>query len=111
MKTLIILRHAKSSRDDPTLADHDRPLTRGGERNALRVGKFLHGKNIVPDLIVSSTALRARSTAVKVARGCGYRKEILLRKTLYTSGPGGYIKILQRIPDNYQCVMLVEIGR
>ena len=107
MKTLLILRHAKSSRDDPTLDDHDRPLKKRGLRDALRAGKLLNRKNFVPDLIISSTALRAKLTAEKAAKGCGYKNDIQLRKALYLAGAGGYIRYLQKTPDNYTRVLLV----
>ncbi len=58
MKTLLLLRHAKASRDDPELADHDRPLKPRGKEDAKRLGRQLREAGLVPTLIVSSTALR-----------------------------------------------------
>jgi phosphohistidine phosphatase len=56
MKTLI-LRHAKAVRKDPNLSDHDRPLDKFGEHDALYVGKLIKDKDIIPSFIISSTAL------------------------------------------------------
>ena len=56
MKTLLVLRHAKSSWKDPGLADHDRPLNKRGKRDAPRMGRLLADEDLVPDLIVTSTA-------------------------------------------------------
>jgi phosphohistidine phosphatase len=57
-----LLRHAKSSWDDPELADHDRPLTARGRRAATRIGRHLRAAGVEPDLILCSTARRARDT-------------------------------------------------
>ena len=62
MKILLILRHAKSSWDHPGLRDHDRPLNPRGRRDAPRMGRFLVERDLVPERIVSSTAVRARTT-------------------------------------------------
>ena len=67
MKSLLILRHAKSSRKDETLSDHDRPLNRRGKRDAPRLGRLVLEEGLVPDLIVSSTANRARLTVLNCA--------------------------------------------
>ena len=68
MKTLLILRHAKSSWNDENVLDHDRPLNKRGKRDAPRIGKLLYQSQLSPDLIISSTAKRARKTASKVAK-------------------------------------------
>lgn len=62
MKTLLLLRHAKSSWEDRSLSDHDRPLNERGERDAPRMGRLLREEDLWPDLILSSTARRARRT-------------------------------------------------
>jgi len=63
VKTLLLIRHAKSSWDDPQLDDHERPLAERGERAALVVGQYLLQRGLRPDLILSSTAARTRQTA------------------------------------------------
>ncbi|MFG0335704.1 MAG: SixA phosphatase family protein, partial [Maioricimonas sp. JB049] len=83
MKTLLLMRHAKSSWADPSKADHDRPLNARGKRDAPRMGQWLLEQNLVPDRIVSSTARRARKTASRVASGCGYTAEIVHERALY----------------------------
>ena len=57
MKTLLLLRHAKSSWSDPTLPDHDRPLNKRGIHDAPRMGKLLRHEHLMPDLILSLTAV------------------------------------------------------
>ena len=63
MKTLLILRHAKSSWNNLDLPDYDRPLNKRGKRDAPRMGDFLRHQDLVPDLVISSTAKRAKKTA------------------------------------------------
>jgi phosphohistidine phosphatase len=84
----MLLRHAKSSWDDEGLADHDRPLAKRGKKAAPRMGRLLVDEKLVPDLIRSSTAVRARKTAEAVAKACGYRGEIELAEGLYLATAG-----------------------
>jgi phosphohistidine phosphatase len=107
MKTLLILRHAKAVPKDPSLSDHDRPLDDLGEDDALRMGKLIKDKYIIPSFIISSTALRAKTTAELVAKGCGYEGEIVLDHSLYESKPKDYLGILERLSDRYDSVLIV----
>lgn len=103
------MRHAKSSWKDPNLSDHDRPLNKRGKRDAPRMGRLLHDRDLVPDLIVSSTAKRARKTAAKVAEACRYDEhhEVVYVPELYATHPAGYQKVLRDIPSDVQTVLLV----
>jgi phosphohistidine phosphatase len=107
MKTLLILRHGKSSWKDLTLADHDRPLKKRGKRDAPRMGNLLREEDLVPELILSSTAKRALRTAVLVADACRYDGEIDVRREFYPGYPDDYIEALIGVPDDYQTVMVV----
>ena len=107
MKTLLILRHAKSSWGDPGLPDHERPLNQRGKRDAPRIGRLVREEGIVPDLIISSTARRAESTAKKVADQSGYHGEIQFDKSLYHGDPASWIAVLSTLPDQYDRVMVV----
>ncbi|MGA9237317.1 MAG: histidine phosphatase family protein, partial [Desulfobacterales bacterium] len=66
MKLIILIRHAKSSWKDPSLGDFDRPLNKRGKRNAPFMGQKLKERKIIPDLLLSSPAKRARKTAIAV---------------------------------------------
>ena len=77
MKILTIVRHAKSSWDDPSLRDHERPLNKRGHRDAPEMGRRIAEHGIRPSLIVSSPAVRAWSTAKAVAKAVGYPYEFL----------------------------------
>ena len=106
MKTLLILRHAKSSRKKP-VDDHDRPLNKRGKSDAPRMGKVLGEAGLQPDLIISSTAKRARRTAGKVAQHSGYPGVIELSSDLYLAGPEGYRRVLRGVSDDHESVLVV----
>lgn len=74
MKELTIIRHAKSSWDNPSLSDFDRPLNSRGKQNAAMMGKILHNEGIIFDQIISSSANRAITTANTIAFSIGYPK-------------------------------------
>ena len=107
MKTLLLLRHAKSSWKQPGLHDHERPLNKRGKKEAPRVGKYLKENDLVPDLILSSTARRAQDTARAVAEECAYREEIELKGDLYLSDTDCYLDVLRSLPDDINCVLVV----
>ncbi|NJD59730.1 MAG: hypothetical protein C3F13_18765 [Anaerolineales bacterium] len=107
MKTLLLLRHAKSSWKQPELNDHERPLNKRGKKEAPKVGEYLKANDLVPDLILSSTARRAHDTAQAVAEESGYAKEIELYQDLYLSDTDCYLDILQRLPDTATRVLVV----
>lgn len=107
MKTLLILRHAKSSWKETGLADHDRPLNKRGLRDAPRMGKLLREEGLVPDLILGSTARRAKKTAEAVAEASGYEGEIQLEAGLYAAGPEAYLEALHVLPEEVQNVLVV----
>jgi phosphohistidine phosphatase len=96
MKTLLILRHAKSSWKDPDLADHDRPLNKRGKKDAPEMGKLIKKQKLKPDRIISSTALRARKTAEEAAKNCRYVGEIRFENELYLARPGSIIEVLRK---------------
>lgn len=106
-KVLLLLRHAKSSWTNSELADKDRPLNKRGKQNATTMGKYLKKEDLVPDLIVSSTAKRSYKTASIIAKNSGYDKKIGESELLYTATPDDYAKIINDIHDRYNIVMLV----
>jgi phosphohistidine phosphatase len=107
MKTLLLLRHAKSDWRNPELADHDRPLNKRGKRDAPRMGRLLLDENLLPDLIITSTAQRARDTAAAVVAVSKYAGKIKASRGFYLAGPEAYIKVLRVVPDTCRRVMIV----
>lgn len=107
MKTLLILRHAKSDWGHAKLADHDRPLNKRGQADAPKMGELLRIQCLTPDLILSSTAQRARHTAELVAEACGYEGEIHFTRQLYLAEPIDYIEVVRTHAEDEAIVMVV----
>ena len=108
MKTLLVLRHAKSSWNDTALADHERPLNKGGRQDGPRMGELVRKHRLTPDIIVSSDAVRARRTAETVAKAARYAGEILLEPLLYLASPPGILAVLRTVRErNAGTVMIV----
>jgi phosphohistidine phosphatase len=107
VKTLLILRHAKSSWKYKNLPDHERPLNRRGMGDAPRMGEQLVSHGLCPDHVVSSTAVRAQTTARLVAEACSYDRAVELRETLYLSGAATYLEVLRETPPNAERAMIV----
>jgi phosphohistidine phosphatase len=108
MKTLLVLRHAKSSWDDSGLDDHQRPLNARGERDAPRVGRLMRDERLRPDLVVSSDALRARLTAEAAADAAKYPVTILLEPRLYHAGAVDILAAVRDVSDEeFETVMIV----
>jgi len=107
MKYLLIMRHAKSSWSNNFMGDHDRPLNNRGEKDAPRMGMLLKQEELTPDLIISSTAKRAKATAKAVAQACDYEEEIQYTRQLYHADPETYLMILNGLPDSVERVMVV----
>ncbi len=89
------------------MADHERPLDELAKKDALRMGKLIRDRGLTPDLILSSTAIRARTTTELVAEGCEYKGDIVLEKSLYRANVADYLKIIERLSDRHKCVLLV----
>ncbi|MBA2423274.1 MAG: histidine phosphatase family protein [Chitinophagales bacterium] len=106
MKTLILVRHGKSSWKDIGINDHDRPLNNRGERDVPFMAKIISKKGINPDLLISSTAVRAIATAKGFAQELGYeRKKIITLKQLYLAELDGWLDAIHEIPDKENLVM------
>jgi len=108
MRQLLILRHAKSSHKDESLADYDRPLARRGRRDSPRIGEWLAQQGLTPDYVVSSPAKRARQTARKVCKGIGFdRKQINWDERVFDADSKTLIKVLADVPEEAGTVLLV----
>lgn len=108
MKRLTLIRHAKSSWDDPNLADLDRPLNKRGKRDAPMMGKRLAKRGEYPDLILSSPARRALKTAKAIAKELNYPpKKIMKDSRIYDGTTDDLIKLIRKISDNYDHLFLV----
>ena len=102
-RQLYVLRHAKSSWDDPGLSDHDRTLAPRGLKAAKLLAKHLREHDIHPGLILCSTAVRAQETL----EGIGLDGERSIEEELYTATAGQWIERLNRVPEETQSVMAI----
>ena len=107
MGRLLLMRHAKSSWSKPGLSDHDRPLNDRGLRDAPRMGAWLEEQGLRPDRILSSTALRARTTAELVAGTWESPPGIHLYRELYLSTPQTMLETIMSECREEGCLMLV----
>jgi phosphohistidine phosphatase len=107
MKNLLLLRHAKSDWNDASLDDLERPLNNRGVRDAPRMGKLMREEKLLPDLVISSDALRARRTVELIAEASGYRGEIRYNHDLYAAPLEAYLESLTALEDKYEAVMTV----
>ena len=107
MKTLLVLRHAKSSWNDPSVDDHDRPLNARGTRDAPRMGQLVRELQLAPEVIISSDAVRARTTAAAVAEALGFAEEIRLERRLYLASPADIVAVVRIVPASATTAMIV----
>jgi phosphohistidine phosphatase len=103
IKHLFLLRHAKSSWDDPSLADHDRPLAPRGRAAAKRVGAYLGREQIPVALVLCSSAIRARETLDLVAPP----GEIRVEPELYGATSIDLLELVRRVPTEIDALMLI----
>ena len=87
--------------------DWERPLNERGRRDAPRVGEWLRGRDQVPDVIITSDAVRARTTAEAAAKAAGYKRAIVVDPSLYHATPEALFDALSRVPDDPHTVMIV----
>lgn len=107
MKTLYIIRHAKSSWEDPEMDDADRPLNDRGKRDAPRMGKRLKEKEVTPHLMISSPAKRAFSTARRIAKVLDYKKkDIVKEKKLYHASDDELLKVIQGFNSKHEIIFM-----
>jgi len=107
MKTLYILRHAKSSWEDSDLADFDRPLNERGRTAAPFMGKVMVRHAFEPELILSSPAVRARETAIRTKKAAGLSAEIEYKEQIYEATPQTLLQVARSIGDKFGSAMIV----
>ena len=107
MRRVILLRHAKSSWDDPSLTDRERPLARRGRKDAPRMGKFLRKAGFVPDTVLCSSARRARDTWSLVADKLGKAPKPAIEEGLFMVAPRRLLARLRRLDDASETVLVV----
>ncbi|MCG3167372.1 MAG: hypothetical protein POELPBGB_03162 [Bacteroidia bacterium] len=108
MKTLLLVRHAKSSWNDADISDMDRPLKRSGVKDALEISEKLKTLKCLPDLLISSPAVRAITTALIISRTLKYHyNRIVINDMVYDFSKDALLPLLRNTDDKYDVVMLV----
>ncbi|GAP22046.1 SixA phosphatase family protein [Leptolinea tardivitalis] len=107
MKTLLLMRHAKSSWKHPELPDQDRPLNKRGEKDSPHMGKFLREKELVPQLILASPAKRVTQTIDGMLTKMNFKGKVEYIDSLYLAEPAAYLSTLQTVPDKFDRVLIV----
>lgn len=107
MKTLLLLRHAKSSWKDTSLQDFDRPLNGRGRKAAEMVARFIRKQRVAPDLLLSSPAIRARETIETVIKAAKLSAELRYDQRIYEAGPLRLLEIVSQIEEERGTVLLV----
>ena len=107
MKTLFLMRHAKSSWDDASLADFERPLNDRGLRTATFMGNFMLEKGHEPSIIFSSPAVRAKQTAELVKKSAAFSCELRFDERIYEASPRTLLQVASEIDDTHAYATLV----
>jgi len=108
MKTLYLVRHAKSSWDHPGIPDRDRPLEERGERDAAKMGQRWSHRHVKPQLILSSPAVRALATAKVIAGSLDTKlKHIVVDDRLYDASADALIGVIEGLDERLERVMLI----
>jgi|SRR6185503_19224254 len=107
MKTLLLLRHAKAENDAPGLTDLERALNERGEKEARSIGTFIKQQNLKLDLVLCSTAVRARQTAELVLAAAQLTASVLYDRRIYEASPEGLSEVITEVEDGMSTVLLV----
>ena len=107
MKRLYVLRHAKSSWDDSSLADFDRPLNERGKEAAPFMGSVMRERGYMPDVVLASPAKRAKKTAKLATKAAGFAGEITFVEQIYEASPQTLAKVLSGVDESANSAMIV----
>ncbi len=107
MKSVILFRHGKSDWDAPYGSDHERPLAKRGVEAAKKMGIFLHAKNQIPELVISSTAVRAKTTVELAMDSAKWTSNFLLERGIYGGSPDFLLELIHSQDDIYNSICLV----
>jgi phosphohistidine phosphatase len=99
MKSLLLLRHAKTRENKTSISDDMRSLSDSGKYEVYKMGKFLKNNKLIPSLIISSSAKRAKDTSNILAESIGYNKDIHLSELLYETNAKHYINVISEISN------------
>lgn len=107
MKTLLLMRHAKSSWKDTELADHERPLKKRGKKDTVLMAKQLKKKDLVPDMVLSSSAVRATETLEVLLDTIKVKGKVKTKDVLYMAEPETYIEKINDVDDDVDTLLVI----
>jgi phosphohistidine phosphatase len=107
MKTLLLMRHGKSSWKDDSLSEHERPLKKRGRRDTKRIAQEIEKNDLYPHIILSSSAARAKETAEILMDTLGFENRIIFSDQLYMAEPEDFIDVLSQLDDNNDTVLVI----
>ena len=107
MKRLILVRHAKSSLNQPLVSDHERILNQTGISEAKLIGQYLSNNQYIPSHIISSTATRTLETANIIIKQLKFKNNIETQSLIYSDSFLNILNLINNIDNQYQCVMIV----
>jgi phosphohistidine phosphatase len=107
VKTLILLRHAKSASDDDRLTDHDRPLAARGERACEQMGRWLSASSDLPELAICSSARRAVDTLERILPHLPTRPAVRIERSLYLAAPKALLETVTGVEDRFATLLIV----
>src|SRR5215203_123207 len=107
MKTLFVLRQAKSSWDNPDWADFERPLNSNGLDAARFIGTLIYDRRLEPQTIISSPAKRAKQTAVLVKELAGISKSVIVDERIYEASPLTLFNLIREFDEKWESVLIV----
>lgn len=107
MKTILLMRHAKSSWDGKVEDDRDRPISKRGRKNAGQIARLFKDNSLMPDLILASSAVRARQTAEVIMDELNFRGDVCFRNKLYMAEVEAYVHEIQSLDDANQLILVI----
>jgi phosphohistidine phosphatase len=107
VRTLFLLRHAKSSWDEPLLGDHERPLTKRGRRATKVIARYLRSQGVTPELVLCSSARRTQETLERLTVGCTNDVEVHVERDLYLASAVDLLDRVRLVPAEVSSVLLI----
>lgn len=107
MKQILLMRHGKSDWSNPELEDFDRPLKKRGRKDSLLMGGLLKENELLPDIVLCSTALRARETLSKLQEVAPLKTEVLFYDTFYYEGTQAILDALKKLPKHVNRALVI----
>jgi phosphohistidine phosphatase len=106
-RQLLLIRHAKSSRDDPSIPDHERPLSKRGRKAAAAIGKLMRSKGLVPDLVLVSSARRTTETLDALQPWDHHPPIVEVQEALYLASADRMLELLREVKKSARSVLLI----